>query len=145
MVLDECYGSQSPLWVCTLVLLVYHLERKSGMEFEVYASPRSICKQARRRKWSHNEQDLVRLGVDADTGENVFFGSLRPGFFFFFFRRRPSPWRSLVKQLLRRSFILLFGGCGCELIHFTLGETGIIYFRRKGMGISRKRRSLAEG
>ena len=43
--------SQSPLWVCTLVLLVYHLERKSGMEFEVYASPRSICKQARRRKW----------------------------------------------------------------------------------------------
>ena len=50
-----------------------------------------------------------------------------------------------MKQLLRRSFILLFGGCGCELIHFTLGETGIIYFRRKGMGISRKRRSLAEG
>lgn len=60
VVLDKCYGSPSPLWVCTQMLLVYHLERKSRGLRSMFplgasASQAGGAKPEEGRKWIGSE------------------------------------------------------------------------------------------
>lgn len=116
----------------THTLLVYYLERKSGIRFKVGGSPfPSGCLQLGRkgkakpctsRIWSD-------LGSKCQIPEQLekrkfFWGRLKHAPF----RQMPSLWQYLMKQLSETILVYSYGsiGGGCEWIHFIQGEPRII-------------------